>query len=61
MEKGRAAAIELENGRVVRARRIAANVNPRMLYLQLLEAGDVDPDVRARMQRYRAGLGQFPA
>jgi phytoene dehydrogenase-like protein len=59
VEKGRATGIELADGRVVRARRIAANVNPRMLYLQLLEAGDVDADVRARMQRYRAGSASF--
>jgi phytoene dehydrogenase-like protein len=59
VERGRAAGIELADGRVVRARRIAANVNPRMLYLQLLDAGDVDPDVRARMQRYRAGSASF--
>jgi phytoene dehydrogenase-like protein len=59
VEKGRAAGLALADGRVVRARRIVANVNPRMLYLRLLEAGDVAPDVRARMQRYRAGSASF--
>ncbi|MEJ0100549.1 MAG: NAD(P)/FAD-dependent oxidoreductase [Pseudomonadota bacterium] len=59
VEQGRAAGLELDNGRVVRARRIVANVNPRMLYLQLLESGDVDPEVRMRMQRYRAGSASF--
>jgi len=59
VEKGRACGIELASGRVVRARRIVANVNPRFLYLELLDPGDVDPDVRARMQRYRAGSATF--
>ncbi len=59
VEKGRATGLELDDGRVVRARRIAANVNPRMLYLQMLDAGDVAPDVRTRMQRYRAGSASF--
>jgi phytoene dehydrogenase-like protein len=59
VEKGRATGLALDDGRVVRARCVAANVNPRMLYLQLLDSGDVDPDVRMRMQRYRAGSASF--
>jgi phytoene dehydrogenase-like protein len=59
VEKGLATGLELDNGRVVRARRIVANVNPRMLYLQLLDPGDVPPEIRARMQRYRAGSASF--
>jgi phytoene dehydrogenase-like protein len=59
VEGGRAAGIELQDGRVVRARRVVANVNPRMLYLQMLQAADVQPEIRARMQRYRAGSASF--
>jgi phytoene dehydrogenase-like protein len=59
VEKGRAAGIVLEDGREVRARRVVANVNPRTLYLQMLEPADVDADVRLRMQRYRAGSASF--
>ena len=59
VEKGKACGIELADDRVVRARRIVANVNPRFLYLNLLDAADVDPDVRERMQRYRAGSATF--
>ncbi|MET0280120.1 MAG: NAD(P)/FAD-dependent oxidoreductase [Steroidobacteraceae bacterium] len=59
VDGGRARGIELMDGRVVRARRVAANVNPRMLYLQMLEAGDVPEEVRLRMQRYRAGSATF--
>ncbi|HTQ36509.1 MAG TPA: NAD(P)/FAD-dependent oxidoreductase, partial [Steroidobacteraceae bacterium] len=59
VEKGRAAGLELEDGRVVRAHRVAANVNPRMLYLQLLGSGEVPAEIRARMQRWRAGSASF--
>ncbi len=59
VENSQATGLELDNGRVVRARRIAANVNPRMLYLQLLDAGDVPPEIRTRMQRYRAASASF--
>lgn len=59
VEHGRACGLLLADGREVRARRIAANVNPRLLYLTLLEAGDVPAAIRARMQRYRAGSASF--
>jgi phytoene dehydrogenase-like protein len=59
VEKGRACGLELADGRVVRARRIVANVNPRFLYLNLLDPGDVDPALRERMQRYRCGSASF--
>src|SRR5690606_16310465 len=55
VEKGRAAGLELEDGRIVRARCVAANVDPRTLYLKLLDPGEVPPEVRRRMQRWRAG------
>lgn len=59
VEGGRARGIELADGRMVRARRVVANVNPRMLYLHMLESADVPVDVRERMQRYRAGSATF--
>jgi phytoene dehydrogenase-like protein len=59
VDDGRAAGLELDDGRVVRARCVVANVNPRMLYLQLLAADHVPPEVRARMQRFRAGSASF--
>ena len=59
VESGRAQGIELADGRIVRARRIAANVNPRFLYLDLLSSGDVPTEIRERMQRYRCGSASF--
>jgi phytoene dehydrogenase-like protein len=59
VENGRACGIELEDGRQVRARFIVANVNPRFLYLQLLDGSVVPRDVREAMQRYRCGSASF--
>jgi len=59
VEKAQACGLELGDGRVVRARHIVANVNPRLLYLQLLDAAHVAPEIRTRMQRYRAGSASF--
>jgi phytoene dehydrogenase-like protein len=59
VEGGRACGIELHSGRVVRARHIVANVNPRFLLLDLLAAEHVPAEIRARMQRYRCGSASF--
>lgn len=59
VEGGRARGLELEDGRVVRARRIAANVNPRFLYLTLLDAEHVPAGLREALRRYRCGSASF--
>jgi len=59
VEDGRACGLLLEDGREIRARRVAANVNPRTLLLSMLAPADLDPQLRERMQRYRAGSASF--
>jgi len=59
VEDGRACGIELHSGRVVRARRVVANVNPRFLLLDLLAPEDVPEEIRLRMQRFRCGSASF--
>ena len=59
VENGRACGLLLADGREIRAHRIAANINPRTLYLSMLQARDVPADIRSRMQRYRAGSASF--
>jgi phytoene dehydrogenase-like protein len=59
VERGRAAAIELDDGHVVTARAIVANVNPRFLYLDLLADVTLPEGLRERMRRYRAGSASF--
>lgn len=59
VQQGRACGIELENGRQVRARMVAANVNPKLLYLRLLEREQLPSELIDSMQRYRCGSASF--
>ncbi len=59
IEDGRARGIELAGGRRIRARMVAANVNPKLLYLQLVQPQHLPADFIASMQRYRCGSATF--
>ena len=59
VERGRAAGVVLEDGRPVRARAVAANVDPQQLFQALLPREVVPPKVAARMKRWKAGSGTF--
>jgi phytoene dehydrogenase-like protein len=49
----------LENGSEVPARAIVANVNPKLLFLKLVDASRLDRDFRERIERYKCGSGTF--
>jgi len=55
----RAVAVELAGGEVVEGRRIVANVNPRLLFEELVPPDDLDPDFLARIRAYKCGSGTF--
>jgi phytoene dehydrogenase-like protein len=55
----RAGTVLLEDGREEKARAIVANVDPKRLYLGLMEPGDIPEEFRARMERYKCGSGTF--
>lgn len=57
VEDGRATGVALDDGRELRAPIVAANVNPRLLYLELLGEARLAPEVAGRMRRYRCGSG----
>jgi phytoene dehydrogenase-like protein len=59
VKAGRAAGVELESGDVVDAKRVVANVNPRLLFERLVDPQHLDPDFLARMAGYRCGSGTF--
>ena len=59
VKAGRAAGVELESGDVVEAKRVVANVNPKLLFGALVDPKHVDDDFRARMAAYRCGSGTF--
>lgn len=56
---GRASGVELEDGETIHARRVVANVNPKLLFDRLVAPEHVPDDFRARMQAYRCGSGTF--
>jgi phytoene dehydrogenase-like protein len=58
-ERSRVAAVQLADGTCVEAATIAANVNPRMLFLALLDPGALPVEFRARMERYRCESATF--
>ncbi|WP_027578182.1 NAD(P)/FAD-dependent oxidoreductase [Bradyrhizobium sp. Ai1a-2] len=59
VENGRAAGVVLDNGSTIRARYVAANVNPKLLYTRLMPAGALAPEFLQRMSRWRNGSGTF--
>jgi phytoene dehydrogenase-like protein len=59
VERGRAAGIVLEDGRAIRARAVAANVNPKLLYTRLIDPAALPEEVLAHMRRWRCGSGTF--
>ena len=59
VEEGYAAGVELVGGETVRARRVVANVNPKLLFGELVSPEHVDADFRDRIDGYRCGSGTF--
>jgi phytoene dehydrogenase-like protein len=59
VEAGRARGLTLADGRSIRARVIAANVNPKLLYLRLIEPGELPEEFLAAMRRYRCASATF--
>jgi len=59
VDNGRATGVEIERGETIAARRVVANVNPKLLFGRLLDASDVDADFRTRIEGYRCASGTF--
>jgi phytoene dehydrogenase-like protein len=59
VEKGRVSGVLLESGESIRATAVVANVHPGLLYLNLIEPSDLEPEFLARMHRYKSGSGSF--
>jgi phytoene dehydrogenase-like protein len=59
VERGRVGGVVLADGRVVRGRAVAANVDPHRLYTRLLPPDALPAEFLARMRRWRCGSGSF--
>ena len=51
--------VVLEDGKELAARAVVANVNPKLLYLKLMEKSDLPAEFIARMERYKCGSATF--
>jgi phytoene dehydrogenase-like protein len=56
---GRARGIVLADGTEIVAQRVVANVNPKLLYQQLIDADALDADFRGRIDAYRCASATF--
>jgi phytoene dehydrogenase-like protein len=59
VEKGRAVGVVTEKGGVFKARAIASNLNPKLLFGRLVDGAILPEDFRERMTRYRCASGTF--
>ncbi len=56
---GKACGVTLADGTEIAAGCVIGNVNPKLLYLDLVEQGEVPPEFRARMARWKCASGTF--
>ena len=59
VEQGRAVGVELQAGEVVRARAVAANVTPKLLYQRLVDPAALPLDFVEAIDRTKYGSGTF--
>ena len=59
VEDGRAVGVETDKGETIRGRAVAAGVNPKLLYLHLVDADALPEAFRRRMETWRCASGTF--
>jgi phytoene dehydrogenase-like protein len=59
VEAGRAVGVVLGSGEALRATCVVSNLNPRLLYGQLIDPAALDDSFRERIARWRCGSGTF--
>ena len=59
VEKGRAVGLVTENGDAIRARAVISNLNPKLLYLRLIDRAALPASFVERIEKWRCGSGTF--
>ena len=59
VENGRAVGVETDKGETIRAAAVAAGINPKLLYLALVDPLALPEGFRRRMENWRCGSGTF--
>jgi phytoene dehydrogenase-like protein len=57
IENGRAVGVETDKGGTIRAAAVAAGINPKLLYLELIDSSELPEEFRRRMKNWRCGSG----
>ncbi|MEX2241007.1 MAG: NAD(P)/FAD-dependent oxidoreductase, partial [Burkholderiales bacterium] len=55
----RRGAVVLEDGREIAGRAVVANVNPKLLFLKMVDAALLERDFRERIERYKCASASF--
>jgi len=56
---GRVSGVALRDGTEIEAGAVAGAINPKLLYLKMLQPGALDADFRSRIERWRCASGSF--
>jgi phytoene dehydrogenase-like protein len=59
VERGRAVGVIAESGESIRAPAVISNVNPKLLYLNLVNSAALPAEFRERITQWRCGSGTF--
>ena len=59
VDGGKAVGVRLESGEEVMADGVIANVGPKILYEQMFDESDLQPEFRRRIKAFKAGSGTF--
>jgi phytoene dehydrogenase-like protein len=59
VKEQRAAGVVLKSGETIKARAVAANVGPTLLFRDLVADGDIDPEIRGAFLAIKTGSGSF--
>jgi len=59
LKGGRVSGVALRDGTEIEAGAVAGAVNPKLLYLGMLEPGALDADFRSRIERWKCASGSF--
>ncbi|HEY5701073.1 MAG TPA: NAD(P)/FAD-dependent oxidoreductase, partial [Gammaproteobacteria bacterium] len=59
VEAKRVTGVVLDSGETISATRVVANVNPKLLFIDLMDHGDLEPAFVQRMRDYRCASASF--
>ena len=59
VSNGTATGIQLENGETIKAKKIISNLNPKLLYKQMISEEELEPEFNRSMDGYKCGSGTF--